>query len=389
MRKIIKIFEISIIVLLAGCSQKDDVILEQNDNKFILDNEISEDMISENELSQNEVPLNEVSENEMHEIAYYIKPDDIINFDVAFETYRSSMYDAPREVTVGVYNDNFPTELQDILIYCNDDIKDERDDYWLQYGADCEAITSKDAGDIPYEEICAAAYKQPNSCLWVLDIDGDGNDEYAAPDSIGKGQYGSSLTIVKYVDGKWTQIGGHSVLDSMGCMEILNYDNKLYLLMGEILSCWNDDTEIPDLSYWENDPVLGHDPCWNELEIVKTVTDYTPYEMYSNTRDDSFDYLENINWETIDDINAERVNFNLSIWISDSVNFELCYGWEKFNDDEQYLYVVARSYYERTSREEHDRVLTVLRQTDNGMWEIVRSYYLAANYDIELVLRED
>ena len=389
MSKILKIFGMSIIVLLAGCSQEGDVILGQNENKFILGDDVSGDMISENELSQNELSLNEVSENEMLEITYYIEPDDIINFDVAFETYWGSMYDAPREVTVGDYNDNFPTELQDILIYCNDDIKDERDDYWMQYEADCEEITSKNAGDIPYEEICAAAYKQPNSCLWVLDIDGDGNNEYAVPDLIGTGQYGSSLTIVKYVDDKWTQIGGHNVLDSTGCMEILNYDNKFYLLMGEILSCWNNDTEIPNLSYWENDLVLGQDPCWYELEIVKTVTNYTPYEMYSNTQEDSFDYLENINWETIEDINAERVNLNLSTWITNSINFELCYGWEKFNDDEQYLYVVARSYYERTSREEHDGVLTVLHQTDNGMWEIVKSYYLAANYDIKLMLREN
>lgn len=389
MKKNFLIFGMCIIVLLVGCTQKSDEIFEQNENKFILDDEVSADIISENELSQNDIPLNEISESEIHEIAYYIEPDDIINFHAAFETYWNSMYDAPREVTVGDYDNSFPTELQDILIYCNDDIKDERDDYLIQYRADYKEINLSNAGDIPYEEICAAACKQPNRSLWVFDIDDDGNNEYAIIDLIGTGQYGSSLTIVKYVGDKWTQIGGNNVLDSSGCIEILNYDHKLYLLMGEILSCWNDNAEIPNLSYWENDSVLGQDPCWNELEVVKVVTNYTPYEMYSNTQNDSVNYLENINWETLEDNNEERINLNLSTWITDSINFELCYGWEKFNHNEQYLYVVAHSYFERTSREEHDHVLTVLHQTANGMWEIVKSYYLAANYSIELVPREN
>lgn len=108
------------------------------------------------------------------------------------------------------YSDDFPVELQEMLVYQYSGIGDGNNNGWEQYKADCEIITLESSGDIPFEDIVKAADINSNLdkiSMQAADIDGDGIDEYVINDSIGRGQLGC-IYVVKNVDEKWTLIGG-------------------------------------------------------------------------------------------------------------------------------------------------------------------------------------
>lgn len=155
-----------------------------------------------------------------------IEEEIVINFDDVFGSFEIPN-DISRDVMVEEYSDNFPMELQEILVSLYDDIDEENDVIWQKYEVDSEIISLETCGDIPFEDIANAANVYSNfdkRTMRIVDIDGDGMDEYVINDSIGWGDIGC-IYLVKNVDGKWTLIGGGNARYSTDVCTILEYEN--------------------------------------------------------------------------------------------------------------------------------------------------------------------
>lgn len=356
---------IGILLLLAGCSGKQEDVADQN-----IDDVVSEAEVSENEVSDNEVFENEISDPEP--TVYLIETKNIVNIEEAFAGFWSNSYDAPRDITLERnYIDEVPVELQDLLIYYGDIVRDEYDEYWAEYGIGYDDL-KVDNTDIPAEIDC------DYDIDGAIDFDGDGEVEYFrfVPNGTGWMSY---ITFYKNVEGVWVDIPvGNSSIGK----RILCYEDRYYLIIGDSLIWWNHEAET-DLSYWEHSraAVIGGDICWNTLVLDMEITGYTPYEVYSNAQYDFSDDMENINWETLEDNRDGKVDIDWrSDWHTDSGSFNVEYGWERIYEGEQYLYVIAEDYHQRSPIRADDKALTILHRAEDGTWEIVKVYYLAANY---------
>lgn len=385
------------LLVMGGCEQNG--LPEDTDSTVeytVSEDHVSEDVISENDASVNEVSENIISENpvseeEEPETVYIIDKEDIVNLEEAFENW-SDIDDTQREMTFeeGYVDNDIPTELQDMIIYYNDGIDDERDDYIKEYIVDCEEITEENVDNYPMEEIAWDVYLY--NCKYdvfkIIDLDSDGENEYFH--SVQNGKYGGSyLCFHKKVDDKWLCLTLYGPY-------ILLYDGRYYVWSGgNCLSCWNDEVE----TVRENGALIEEDnPCWNRVVWRELPTEYTLYELYSNVHDDSIDFLENISldWGEYNDYirnEIERVEIESSDgsyysvwWETDRGRISPRYGWERSYNGEQYLYVATVEFIGSNDSDVStgDDQLIIMHETQDGAWEIDKVYYLMTGYDCKL-----
>lgn len=390
MKKLVLIFLIANVLTVTGCSKNESAENPETISSADIFGEISENTAPEEETSniaENIVSTDAASES--NETVLDICEDDIINKDGILDNFLTTYQDATGKITVGSYNDLFPVELQDLLIACNSGHDSDID--WEKYTADYDVIAPEDAEDknVPYEEIIAATERcgkcSDNALLSAFDVDADGNDEYWVNDSVGTGWQVRTM-IIKNVESEWVVIGGDVGPNDTSIHRILEYEDRYYLLLGNDLAYWNNEIECPDLSYWERDGILGYDDCWNELETQKKVIGYTPYEIYTGTQGDTTDYLAGIDLETLKPDDAEDVTINNHYLDINDFSFSIKDNWLS-NGNELYLYIITDIGIGRNDKSENDRILFTLRQTEEETWEMVKVYYMAADYDIQLNMR--
>lgn len=373
------------LLLMTGCGKnelpEDTAPLLEH---IVLVDIVSENVVSENNASVSEVSENLISENEESEVVYYIEEDDIVNLQEAFANW-SDIDDIQREINMDTsYVDcDVPTQLQDILIYRNDGIEDERDEACEEYFVEREIVSEEDMANLPIEDIMLNCHDYITLC--VIDIDGDGEDEYYH--SVQNGNHGGSYWCFhKNVEGTWMEI---TVCNSSFGRRLLFYEDRYYIWSGRsTLYWWNDEIErIPTM-----DTIDGN-PCWNTLVLQRNCTDYTPYELYSNIEDESIDFLENVklNCYEFADNNDTLVNVVSSLrfgWEDRIEPVVLKYSWERTYNSERYLYLDINR--EITIPEYNylsflDRQLVIMHQTEEETWEIVKVYYLMEGCDRSLV----
>ena len=323
---------------------------------------------------------------------YIIDKEKIINFEEAFLELDipNPPNDFSRDIIVEDYSKDFPQELQEILIQLNDGIKTGDEDCWQDYEADYETITSDTAGDLPIEDIVAATeelYITYGGTLKVVDIDSDGEDEYIIAGIDGGTSHCKETYVIKNIDGHWTWIGGGIAPIRNALHEILVYENRYYLLMGDRLAYWNDEAEMPD---WEKELIPGHADCWNTLSVNREVTGYTPHELYSNSQDMVMDVLSQVDLTDLSQ-NAEKESYGLrGSWKTEHNIYNVRYVWSVNDEAEEYEYVISEfSEFYPFQDDNKDLVLTVTRKTEDGMQEIVKVYYLAANFKMYFVRRPE
>lgn len=397
-KKILLVIGSSMLVLLGGCSGNPEDVTNQLSDSIISEDKISENVISGDEASDSDVAVNEisentVSENETSETTYIIEEDDIINLEEALENW-SDINDIQRKITEeeGYVDNGVPIELQDMLLHG----KSGND-----YAVDYEEITRVNEDNYPIEDILLDANSY--SSLMILDIDGDGEDEYFHYAANGNAGW-SYLCFHKNVEGKWIDL---TVGNSEYGNSILSYEGRYYIRSDSALIWWNDEVETvrPNAVLIDE-----NNPCWNTLVLAKSPTEYTPYELYSNVQDESIDFLENISLDCmkfhdtddesidfLDNINLDCMEFHdtdvekIEIesshyhWKTNTVPLYIKYGFERSYDGEQYLYVITeeetRAYSFLASS---DKQIIIMHQTEEGAWEIVKVYYLMAGFNYSL-----
>ncbi len=388
MKRILLVIGSSVLVLLGGCTAESEDVMDQPSEIIVLESIISENMISsetsdnevsDNEMSENTISENMISEDETSETTYVINEEDIINLEEALANW-SDIHDIQRKVTIEEgYVDNVPTELQDLLIYYNDGINDERDEYWEEYAVECEEITEENKDNYPIEDIVMDAHGY--TYLMVLDIDGDGEDEYFHYVANGNAGW-SYLCFHKNVDGEWIEL---TVSNSEYGNEILSYEGRYYIWSGGVLRWWNDEVE----TVRPNSALIDGNPCWNTIVLAQSLAEYSPYELYSNVQDESIDFLEGIslNCEEFRNNDVEKIEIKMSgfYWYSGTVPLSIEYGFEKSYDEEQYLYVITEEWTRAYSYlKSCDKQIIIMRRTEDGAWEVVKVYYLMAGFNDSL-----
>ncbi|MDE6743533.1 MAG: hypothetical protein K2J95_06620 [Lachnospiraceae bacterium] len=382
MKKILLVMGSSMLVLLGGCSGDPEDVTNQLSDSIISEDKVSENVISWDEISNSEATVNEisentvseniVSENETSETTYIIEEDDIINLEEALENW-SDINDIQRKITEeeGYVDNGVPIELQDMLLHG----KSGND-----YAVDYEEITRVNKDNYPIEDILLDANSY--SSLMILDIDGDGEDEYFHYAANGNAGW-SYLCFHKNVEGKWIDL---TVGNSEYGNSILSYEGRYYIRSDSALIWWNDEVETvrPNAVLIDE-----NNPCWNTLVLAKSPTEYTPYELFSNGQDESIDFLENISLDCMEfqDTDVEKIEIKSSHyrWNTNTVPLYINYGFERSYDGEQYLYVITeeatRAYSFLAS---WDKQIIIMHQTEEGAWEIVKVYYLMTGFHYSL-----
>lgn len=365
---------IAIVILLSGCAGNDSM-----DNAGTGTGTENEETDTEGEeiSTSSETPVSEKRYAEKWYRSY-----NIINYNESIYAF-----DIPdrisREIVVSGYNELFPSDLQDVLLYLNDDIPDEdKDNAWREYKADCECET------ISLEIEYYGSYE--NEPALAVDIDADGEKEYIfSVDDGGTAHYIRTI-VAKSIDGEWLAIGGLTSGNS-SVRALLEYENQYYLLMGDNLTFWNNEAETPD---WKESLIPGEENCWNLLSIEKNVTGYTPIQVYGNPENETIDDLENVDFENLYDYAAENTDFiswdflTSDFWEAEnhSFRFQLSYAWAEMKGEEEYRYIVSEI--TGGTNYQNDLLLTVCRCTAAGETEVVALYYLCADYEVEFSLYE-
>lgn len=397
MKRILLLIGSSVLVLLGGCTAESEDVMDQSLDSIVSEDNVSENMISnetsDNEMSENTISENMMSEDETSETTYIIEEDDIINLEEALENW-SDINDIQRKITEeeGYVDNGVPIELQDMLLHG----KSGND-----YAVDCEEITEENKDNYPIEDIVLDAFDYTR--LMILDIDGDGEDEYFHYAANGNAGW-SYLCFHKNVEGKWIDL---TVGNSEYGNSILSYEGRYYIRSDSALIWWNDEVETvrPNAVLIDE-----NNPCWNTLVLAKSPTEYTPYELYSNVQDESIDFLEDIRLDCMKfhDTDDESIDFleNISLdcmeyhetdvekieikpphygWYTDTVSLYTKYGFEKSFDGEQYLYVITEENTRAYSRlKSWDKQIIIMHQTEEGAWEIVKVYYLMTGFHYSL-----
>ena len=387
MKNILLVIGISMMAVLSGCAGSREDVMEEPVDTVVSEDKAESD-ISENEISDSEVSENNEDENDLSEdgtaenneeeeeqlTVYRIEQDAIVNLEEALDGFWDNRYSYAGKITVEEgYVDDIPVpiELQDLFLHGSSR---------SEYEVEDKPVTEEMAEAIP-EEAFQVCGDHDYRWYYYIDFDGDGENEYYHSQANGTGRARSIMCIHKNIDGVWDNA-------QLWWGSILYYDGRYYVDCGDSLN-WAKD----DFAGYGNGVLIGDSGGWGSLRYESEKIGFTPYEIYSNTQDDSIDYLENINWETMKDEDAVQVkietdrratNSDTYIWVIDEENiyylrteFEIWRGWERYYEGEQYLYVYVSQY---GVYDLEDRGLIILHRTGDETWEVVKAYYLSRNY---------
>lgn len=305
------------------------------------------------------------------EFEYSMSEGFIVNFNEAFmENEIFSVLKVPDDIVgeediVGEFCEGFPEELQQLLLN-NYDSKTEGDDEWKSYLLqDYEIITDDGASNISFDELESDIGDNYNS-LRVVDIDSDGENEYVSIKDVGTAHL-TQVDVIKYYDDRWHVIANGTAYSNGAAVGILEYEGDKYILMENVLVCWNS----------EYDSANTDDIEWNAMAVNRKVVGYTPNELYSRG-EDSIDYLAGVDLENLKN-NAERYPIGgsfsgyLGTWFMVAE-----YDWEAEYNGKTYLYVIS-NFSNMGGFPQDDYLLTIFEEGDGSM-EAVKVYYLKGYY---------
>lgn len=259
---------------------------------------------------------------------------------------------------MGDYDERFPEELQQLLVYRYDNIQ-EGDDAWEAYQADYEEIAE---GTELYNEI-KELYNEDLSyyggvivSLWTVDIDSDGEDECILRTAYGTGVI-INMDVIDYDNG-WYVTAGGDCRDNIAAETVLEYEGTYYLLVGSVLACCNDSG-------------------WMQVRLEREITGYTPKEVYSRDGDDR-DYLSAVDLEVLSHNSTDKELFNY--WNVGGPVYDAEYVWKCEYDGKRYQYAISYEYSNKWYPWCNDAVLTIFEEKEDGSIEAVKVYYLASNY---------
>ena len=303
--------------------------------------------------------------------SYISDRDNVINFEEVREAWKVewswiSELDHEFEVENQVTDDYIPEKLINVLErmhYVNRDNQsyDEvykdciAEDYISYYQSDKEKVAEELSSMVIYGYFLR---------IDVIDLDYDNENEYLVTAT--NGIHGEFLVdIYDTRDGKIEFLYEAYPLQDDCIPALLEIDNKYFILQGA----------------WANfyDP---RDHKWREIGALKSATGYTPYEFYSNTQLEDKKIFEGVN--LVDREEGWKLHYRDLYYYDDWIGYPRIL--EREMDGETYYYV--RFDIDKPGLNNAcDEILFIIKELDNGKYEIVKAYYLVA--DVNMVIADE
>ncbi len=335
----------------------------------------------------------EIIDAPKEELSQYSQ-ENITNYDEAIFNFTPPSFHT--DYDFGKFSTLFPSDLQVVLRH-SVMYGDIDDTYCEKYLAECKVITSDEFEKYPFIDDMFLSEKslldkEYIDEIYVLDIDGDGEDEYVASHVTGTKKH-TMRSVFKLIDDKWFDVGSDCVENfeyitkpgSEVISEILEYEGKYYLLLGNKLSYCKGEISNVD---WETEDIPMKADCWESIELHTKIIDYMPIESYSQIQDDSIDFLENIdladiksNGEIIDEISWCVENKEVNYYSNKS--FATYISWIQNHNGKEYKYVISRIRDGVFCYD--DKILTIFKHTADEQLEVVKMYYLVANVRYDFI----
>lgn len=394
MKKVRYIFIIAAVILISGCvsEEKEDAVVGEEENVVIEEETGAADTL---EMAEN-IPADEgeessTEETENEQFRYKMNESFIVNYNEVFEKNEVFLkpYDPVYETTlempdciireediVGEFCEEFPEEMQQLLVYLNDSIynplPEESDMMWTYWAESESEIT---VADLPMD--VDPPYNVTNYGPRSADIDSDGEEEYIQ-DRLFDGYL--QTTVLEYDDERGLYIIGQGTVRDMGAKYwqsfVMDYEGTKYIMLQNLLVCWNET--------YDEEATGDSGKPWNVMAVNRETEGYTLNEIYSGEGED-IDYLAGLDLENPEN-NAEQYSFsegdgayNISPGLWDCGDWWMCWvcDWEREYNGKTYLYVVSD--FSHMGSWPQDLVLTIFEEGEDCM-EAVKVYYFAAHY---------
>lgn len=260
------------------------------------------------------------------------------------------------EVEIQLKDDSVPEEIIEVLISVNDrdDINDELYKNYLSANYICidlETVTNTELGNsVLYDLI------KNRGIIDIKQVDIDYDNEYEYLVEYMEGSDGNAAcSVFKNVQEEIKEV--YYIFEDYTHYELLELNDRYYILAGDYVVYYNVTTS-----------------AWCSVNCERTVTDFKPCEFYSESQ-----IGEDIIFQDIDLVH--RGDWEQQ----DSFAFEFICGnpmvLERQINKEAYYYVCTDfQNHERKNRD--DRLLFIVKENEEGDFEIIKAYYLAADFQL-------
>ncbi len=298
-------------------------------------------------------PFNNISEENNEKIDFLFDEEKNINMKEAIDSFDYPEFTRNVEIKNNLKLNYFPEEIVDVLV--SENVEGEDSQLYIKYLSDNYiSINTLIDNNPEFGNMTNLIGDRVVYDIKKTDIDYDGVYEYLIEYSEGAGAK-KAFSIFKNIDDKMTEV--FYFFEEYGHYELLEFDNEFYILAGNYVLHYN--------------KMIGE---WEKITIKRVVMDYEKYEFFSNSQ-----FAEEYFFNNIDLVN--RTN-----WIKGAdVSFSFICGSPDIlinkMDDNVYFYVYV-DFKNHTFDDRDDRLLFIIKEQQNGDFEIVKAYYLAAKLQL-------
>ena len=305
--------------------------------------------------------------------AFIFNDETVTNFTKVMELWNWDFINGAThdfEVVNQVENDYVSKEVIDILIAMNNGNRNFElyDESYKDYIAkDYISIDPDDKNRISeLTDLNEILYSGPLLEIKVVDIDQDNEYEYLMIEE--NGRLGASVDVYDNMNGEIVSAYFATLdRDLIGVPELLEINNRYYILMDKYVGFYDIQSEN-----------------WKEISVDRYTTDYKPYEFYSSMQLDEDEILKNVDLLGHEDAGWEMQEERFAFFNPTS---DIAYPWitKQIIDGKIYYYVIS-GFSPNNPNNSNDRVLFLVKESNEGKYEIVKAYYLVA--DLKLVIYE-
>lgn len=260
------------------------------------------------------------------------------------------------EVEIQLEDASVPEEIIEVLISVND--RDDRNDELYQNylsvnysSVDLEAVADTEFGNSVYYDLI-----KNKGIIDMKQVDIDYDNEYEYILEYMEGSDGNTAcSVYKNVEEEIREV--YYTFEDYVQYELLELEDRYYILAGDCVAYY--DVTMSD---------------WRSVNCRRTVTDFEPHEFYSELQ-----LEEDILFQDIDLVHRED-------WEQqNSFSFEFICGnpavLERQINEEAYYYVCT-DFQNHERQDQNDRLLFIVKENEKGDFEIVKAFYLAAEYQL-------
>lgn len=302
------------------------------------------------------IPFNDIIVEGTKTEGFLFDEEKLVNIQEVLNSFYHPDFKRNIEVVNDLEKADIPQEMIEVLISENGG--SEEDEIYKRYLSDNYTnIDLSNMNDTELRNVTDLIGDRAVYDIKKVDIDYDGECEYLIEYAEGTGDK-KAISIFKNVDRKLSEI--YYIFDEYGHYELLEQENKFYILAGDYIVYYNKTAED-----------------WEKINVSKTVLDYEAYEFFSDSQlleekdiINSIDLLDRTDW-----VKVYEYSYTLICGTPNILK-------QKIGED-NYIYIYT-DFRNHTRNDRSDRLLFVAKEVPGGQYEIIKAYYLVADIQLSI-----